>query len=565
MCSFLRPCGGTIRCRWGGAAKLVPFSSAALQNDPGDARDGDSAGFEDFGASVVRGGDAISVRFPPQPVAGGREGGDNTVPEESIFDAAWLWSSCPSAVLPDSGQRTRSPGEFPARGFRSASIVFAADAEAEAGTGAALPVPPPPPSACHPIRGNILEAAPSAQSLGDQALLRVEWEPSRAKARESKTSFYDLEWLRRWRYDVQSLRRRRKRTEVTREDSVPAKSSQTESGLFEVDFGEVISNAKGSDGLLCLYEAVFRDGAAFVRNVPSEPAAPPPVAAMGRALGGSLSHDALYGDVFHVRSTPSAINIAYTSAHLRPHQDLAYYESPPGIQLLHCVAMSPDLVGGESIMVDCLAAAHELRRINPDYFETLVRVPATFAKQRRGAHMTYRRPHIVVSGGGREFGGTVKETDGEIVGVNWSPPFEGPLSLEPDQVRPYYRAYAAFEYMLDKSLPVPDVDGEHLLSRDEILEFANYARKNTWECRLKPGEMLVFSNRRMVHGRKGFYSKVSLGMRNTDANDHDDPIRHLVGCYTDIDDTLCRYRDLLQQHRRYETSIFNVGNGTSFI
>ena len=117
----------------------------------------------------------------------------------------------------------------------------------------------------------------------------------------------------------------------------------------------------------------------------------------------------------------------------------------------------------------------------------------------------------------------MKETDGEIVGVNWSPPFEGPLSLEPDQVRPYYRAYAAFEYMLDKSLPVPDVDGEHLLSRDEILEFANYARKNTWECRLKPGEMLVFSNRRMVHGRKGFYSKVSLGMRNTDANDHDDP------------------------------------------
>lgn len=40
---------------------------------------------------------------------------------------------------------------------------------------------------------------------------------------------------------------------------------------------------------------------------------------------------------FDVVSTPDPINIAYSSVHLDLHMDLAYYESPPGLQVFNCV------------------------------------------------------------------------------------------------------------------------------------------------------------------------------------------------------------------------------------
>jgi len=40
---------------------------------------------------------------------------------------------------------------------------------------------------------------------------------------------------------------------------------------------------------------------------------------------------------FDVKSVPSPINIAYSNVALGLHMDLMYYESPPGLQLLHCV------------------------------------------------------------------------------------------------------------------------------------------------------------------------------------------------------------------------------------
>ena len=48
----------------------------------------------------------------------------------------------------------------------------------------------------------------------------------------------------------------------------------------------------------------------------------------------------------------------YTSDRLRMHQDLAYYESPPGLQLLHCVENGSGVLGGESILIYGMAAAH---------------------------------------------------------------------------------------------------------------------------------------------------------------------------------------------------------------
>ena len=41
--------------------------------------------------------------------------------------------------------------------------------------------------------------------------------------------------------------------------------------------------------------------------------------------------------IFDVKCEENPINIAYSNAVLDFHMDLVYYESPPGLQLLHCV------------------------------------------------------------------------------------------------------------------------------------------------------------------------------------------------------------------------------------
>jgi gamma-butyrobetaine dioxygenase len=96
------------------------------------------------------------------------------------------------------------------------------------------------------------------------------------------------------------------------------------------------------------------------------------------------------------------VNIAYTSLALELHQDLVYYESPPGLQLLHCREFAENIVGGEHLLLDGFAVAERLRSEHPLAFATLVRIPAAFQKVHAAraspAHMTYSRPHISLNG-----------------------------------------------------------------------------------------------------------------------------------------------------------------------
>lgn len=106
----------------------------------------------------------------------------------------------------------------------------------------------------------------------------------------------------------------------------------------------------------------------------------------------------LYGEVFDVIAEPDPVNIAYTNQHLKHHHDLAYYESPPGLQLLHALRFDTSVIGGESTFVDTMAVAHTLRQLYPEHFQVLCRVPATFKKHHLNrsnpAIMEYQRPHI---------------------------------------------------------------------------------------------------------------------------------------------------------------------------
>jgi alpha-ketoglutarate-dependent taurine dioxygenase len=399
---------------------------------------------------------------------------------------------------------------------------------------------------------------------------------------DKSSSIYDVEWLERFQYDDKSRMERRKRSEVqpshaVRKNGPPLWHSTAAAkeeynliypegnapqhgadGLVHIDYSSVIGEdgQQRCDGLFNLLHFIFRDGAVIVSNTPSPfldhnnydaamvEDALMPVAKLAKAMsGGALSHGMLYGDIFHVRTGErNANNLAYTSSALCPHQDMAYYESTPGMQLLHCVAMGKDIVGGESTLIDAMAAAYRLRELRPESFQTLTNCPATFVKQRNEACMTYRRPHISLAKG------RCSIFDREITAVHWSPPFEGPLCLPPEDVEEYYHAYADFEQLVTVDLDV--TCGKDL---------ASYADEFTWKRKLNPGEVLVFNNRRMLHGRNGF-TVANSAMTPADGR------RHLVGCYTNIDDTLNTYRvRLRKRHPDMSASFLNVGNGSTIV
>lgn len=286
-------------------------------------------------------------------------------------------------------------------------------------------------------------------------------------------------------------------------------------------------------------QEIFQSGATLIQNSPLEmdEGTRSYGVEVAERIAGGTSHGLLYGETFHVQSVVNANNVAFTSLPLEPHQDLAYYESMPGLQLLHCVE-NRDVHGGQSTLVDAMAAAHSFRNLAPDLFEILTQCPATFVKQREGGDMLYFRPHIVL------------DPFGEITTVNWSPPFEGPLGVPADMVKDYYVAYTAFQKMVDNSLPAEH--GSHTLSPSLNKALSAYANEYTWEQALRPGEILVFNNRRMLHGRRGFSIK-----EGTNGS------RHLIGCYANIDETLNRYRLLLRQNARdQDWTIKNAGNGS---
>jgi hypothetical protein len=181
--------------------------------------------------------------------------------------------------------------------------------------------------------------------------------------------------------------------------------------------------------------------------------------------------------------------------------------------------------------------------------------------------MVYRRPHIQVA----------SSLLGTITSVRWSPPFEGPLFVPSNLVEDYYVAYSAFERMLDNSLPrcTTTCDRHSDNSHNRLLprissslesDLCDYANTFTWEYRLRCDEMLIFNNQRMLHGRRAYSivhssSTSSVGRRYGSTRG-----RHLMGCYTNIDDTLNQYRILRRQFYRTQYHLpysRNVGNGGS--
>ncbi|KAG9300097.1 hypothetical protein G9A89_000837 [Geosiphon pyriformis] len=182
----------------------------------------------------------------------------------------------------------------------------------------------------------------------------------------------------------------------------------------------------------------------------------------------------IYGKTWDVKLMPNAKNIAYTNLDLGLHMDLLYYDEPPGLQLLLCLKNS--VKGGKSIFADSLKAIAQFRDQYPEDYEILKETPINFSYTNDGHDMHFNRPAIIVD----EYNNTMM--------VNYSPPFQGPieanigsetLTTDESRMKRFYCAFQRFSSFIE-------------------------APELKYELALKPGELIVFANRRVLHGRRAF-------------------------------------------------------------
>ena len=273
---------------------------------------------------------------------------------------------------------------------------------------------------------NACQVSPSTRaaacSVGEGgAKIGVVWEDETESApREAE---YDATWLRRNCFREQrgarSARRERDASQLWTEQLSAMPGSHAGGSLSErstsgsggtipaIHFASLVpptvdgrehalTRAQGAFGLT---SAIAQVGLCIVHDAPLVPST---VLSVAECI--ATPQPTLYPLVFDVRSEKNPVNIAYTPLELRPHMDLLYYESPPGIQLLHCLRFDENVAGGHSTFVHAHRVAEELRRRNPEAFETLTRVPATFQKdhmERENAAQMFYRVRFSSRAGGR--------------------------------------------------------------------------------------------------------------------------------------------------------------------
>ena len=191
-----------------------------------------------------------------------------------------------------------------------------------------------------------------------------------------------------------------------------------------------------------------------------------------------------FGEFFNVKSKPNPNDLAYTSLPLAPHTDNPYRKPVPCIQLLHCI--ENEVGGGLSTLVDGLAVTEELKKEHPSFFQILTEIKVRF-----------------------------QFVDDNVVLEDWAEMIQLDENKRLKQVR--------FSPRLDF---VPLMDKEKLelyyAARNKISEMYN-SEKFRIEFKLKPGDLLMIDNYRLLHGRTEY-----------NANEGN---RFLQGCYIDYDST----------------------------
>jgi gamma-butyrobetaine dioxygenase len=209
-------------------------------------------------------------------------------------------------------------------------------------------------------------------------------------------------------------------------------------------------------------------GIALVKDLPTEPGT---LEIVAKHFG--PVRQTHFGSLFDIRSRPqdrlgTGQDIGATASNSQsPHTDEGWRHGPPGINLFHCLKSHP-AGGGASIFVDGIGAAEALRNSDSEAFEFLTTVPLMFVAERNPQERFRSRARAITL-----------DSDGEIRGIRITdrtlPALDLPLGL----IEPAYRAIRMFYQLL-------------------------LSTERTFEHLLNPGELVVFDNHRVLHGRRAF-------------------------------------------------------------
>ena len=269
---------------------------------------------------------------------------------------------------------------------------------------------------------------------------------------DGHVSVYGGDWLLRHAYGPADRRRRFSWRPVT----------------WRAELAEDFPTARWSDaagggaGLFGMYRRLRDYGIVRVAGVGADPGRTESLA----ALIGPVHETTVYGRVYDVQAEPVAKLGAKTGMAQAPHIDDAFYYSPPGIDVFHCLANVD--CGGMSTYVDGFAVAESVAAEAPDAYRLLTTVPIGHIRRHPGEiDLRSRGPLISLDELGRPSG--IRYFDRALA----------PLEADFDAVEALYDAIRQFSRRMASA------------------EF-------TASVRVAAGEGMLIDNHRVMHGRTAF-------------------------------------------------------------
>lgn len=199
---------------------------------------------------------------------------------------------------------------------------------------------------------------------------------------------------------------------------------------------------------------------------------------------------------------------AYGSNTIGPHTDGTYFNQTPGIQVFHCLHAADH--GGDTVLVDGLKCALQLKEENPEAFKLLTetKIEHHYIEVGRESKLfstSRERPVIEL------------DTFGNVVQIRFNPYDRAPFrilrggddsELYARKAIVFYRAYEAFSRIC-------------------------HSTNNATTIALRPGTVIFLDNFRILHSRTSFKGW-----------------RQMCGCYLSRDNFMAKARPLLRAEIR---------------
>ena len=222
------------------------------------------------------------------------------------------------------------------------------------------------------------------------------------------------------------------------------------------DFQNTITN----DGFKEFLEKLYKFGFVVIQNCKTEMST---VEKIANKIG--YVRESIFGGLWSFESNNDMADSAYTQDELRPHTDSTYSNDAPGLQLLLCCHY--EATGGESIMVDGFKIAEKIYKENRDLYTLLSEIEVTGQYIGDGVFLEAKRPIFKLN------------SNKELVQVSFNNYDRAAFRMDDEKTLKFYDAIREFDLIANN-------------------------REYQWRHILKPGELLIFNNWRILHGRGSF-------------------------------------------------------------